>query len=489
MPDSKDLLPQVKLRIGDRELTEGSGGTWDHVNPATGKVQAQIPLAGKKEVDEAVKAAADAFEDWSRWKPADRRDVMFKLSDLIEANAEEFARLTARDVGSAVSLGIRGWSQAKAWNSYYAGWADKLNGSVTKSFKRDGELSYTQLEPYGVIGIINTWNGPVIGMGMKLSPAIAAGNTVVVKPSELTPFSSDLYAQLIAKAGIPAGVVNTLPGTGEAGDALVAHPLVKKISFTGGPVVARKILARCAELLKPAVLELGGKSANIVFPDANLDVVCPWSVNFSIGLLSGQGCSLPTRMLVHEDIYDEVVERIIIAAKSLKQGDPFDPEVTMGPVVNQAALDRILGLIETAEREGQGRLVTGGRRAGGDLAEGFFIEPTIFVDVDPYSTIAQSEIFGPVLVVSKFSTEEEAIKIANSTQYGLGGWLQTRDVQRLHRMAEQISAGSVMCNGASPIQPYTPFGGVDLSGYGREGGREGIDEFVRPKTIAIGTFS
>jgi aldehyde dehydrogenase (NAD+) len=489
MPDSNNTLPKVALRIGAREFTEGSGGTYSHINPATGKVQAAIPMAGKREMDEAVEAAAEAFKAWRVWKPADRRDVMLRLGTLIEENATEFARLQARDVGSAVSLSVRGWSQAKAWNNYYAGWADKLDGHVSKSFERDGEFSCTQLQPYGVIGIINTWNGPLIGMGMKVSPAIAAGNTVVVKPSEMTPWTSDLYAQLVKKAGIPDGVVNMLPGGPEAGEALVSHPLVQKISFTGGPAVARKILETCARLLKPALLELGGKSANIVFPDANLDVVCPWSVSFSIGLLSGQGCSLPTRMLVHADIYNEVVERIVAAAKALKQGDPFDPEVTMGPVVNQTAVNRILSMIERARSEGHGRLVTGGKRRGGDLADGYFIEPTIFVDVDPKSPIAQEEVFGPVLVVSKFNTEEEAIAMANGTQYGLGGWLQTRDVQRLFRVAEQIRAGAIICNGAAPIQPNTPFGGVGLSGFGREGGRQGIDEFVRTKTIAIGKFA
>jgi aldehyde dehydrogenase (NAD+) len=488
LPDPNDTLPDAKIRIGERLLTEGSGGVYDHVNPATGKVQATIPLAGQKEVDEAADVAQKAFEEWSRWKPADRLEVLFKLSGLLEENAYELGRLTARDVGSAMSLASRGWSQAKAWNSYYAGWTDKIDGQVTKSFNRDGEFSYTQLEPYGVVGIINTWNGPVIGMGMKVSPAIAAGNTVLVKPSEMTPFSTQLYGDLVVEAGIPPGVVNILHGTGEAGEAIVKNRLVKKVSFTGGPTVARKILEGCARLIKPAVLELGGKSANIVFPDANLDVVCPWSVQFSIGLLSGQGCSLPTRMLVHEDVYDEVVERVVIEAQKLVQGDPFDPAVTMGPVVNQAALDRILGIIETARKEGSGRLLTGGNRLGGELADGYYIEPTVFADVDPGSSLAQEEIFGPVLAITKFSSEDEAASIANSTEYGLAAWLQTADASRVHRVAERLHAGSVWANGAAPIQPNTPFGGVGLSGYGKEGGRAGLDEFVRAKTIALGTF-
>ncbi|MDB5422086.1 MAG: aldehyde dehydrogenase, partial [Brevundimonas sp.] len=270
-------LPKVKLRIGSQELETGSGGFYDHINPATGKVQARVPLAGKAEMDAAVDAAAEAFKVWNGWKPGDRRDAMMRLALLIEQNGDEFARLAALDIGSALSLGMRGWAQAKDWTAYYAGWCDKLHGEVTSRATREGEFRYTFAEPYGVIGVIITWNGPLISLGMKVSPAIAAGNTLVVKPSEMNAHVADLYARLVKQAGIPDGVINMVPGGVEAGEALIAHPKVQKISFTGGPVTARKILGQCAEHLKPAVLELGGKSANLIFPDDDLDVAIPYA--------------------------------------------------------------------------------------------------------------------------------------------------------------------------------------------------------------------
>jgi aldehyde dehydrogenase (NAD+) len=480
---------KIKLRIGDKLLSEGSGGVFDHVNPANGQVQAQVPMAGPAEVNAAVEAAAEAFEIWRKWPGTRRRDVLLKLADLVQARAGDFGVRAAMDIGTPIAMGGAGPNLFGNWTRYYAGWADKLDGSVAGSFERDGEFSYSLAEPYGVIGIIITWNGPLISIGMKVSPALAAGNTVVIKPSEMTPFAADLFGQLVKEAGIPDGVVNIVTGGVDAGEALVRHPKVEKISFTGGPTAARKIMALCAEQLKPSLHELGGKSANLIFPDANLEAAMGFGATFPLQILSGQGCALPTRMLVHESIYAQAQAVATGVAKGIRLGDPMDPETAMGPVVNEAAANRIVGMVEKAKSSGAGKLLTGGARAGGALKDGFYIEPTVFADVDNKSEIAQTEVFGPVLSIIPFKTEDDAIALANDTAYGLAAFLQTRDVQRVHRLSERLRAGAIYVNGGTTIWPSTPFGGLGLSGFGREGGRQGIDEFLRPKTIQIGSMS
>jgi aldehyde dehydrogenase (NAD+) len=477
--------PPVHLRIGTERLASGSGGTHDHIDPTTGGVDSQIPLAGRSEVDHAVNVANHVFESWRRTRPAERRRVLMRLADLIEENADEFARRGTLDNGTPITVSGGFVPQAAAWTRYYAGFADKIWSDVTSSYGQDGEFSYTLAQPYGVIGVIITWNGPLISLAMKIPAALAAGNTVVVKPSELTPFCAELFADLVVQAGIPPGVVNVLPGASEAGAALVEHPLVQKITFTGGPTTARAILRSCAEHMKPSVLELGGKSANIIFEDADLDVACAHGTFMSLAVLSGQGCALPTRMLVHQDIYDEVLSRVIGIAKSIPVGDPFDPSTGSGPVVNSDALDRILAMVDRAKGDGS-RLQTGGARLNGSLARGYFMEPTVFADVDPASELAQKEVFGPVLAVSPFATDEEALRIANSTPYGLSAYVQTNDLRRAHRMAEELHSGEVLINGASNLAVHRPFGGIGLSGFGKEGGRQGLEEFLRVKSVGIG---
>ncbi|MWA00834.1 aldehyde dehydrogenase family protein [Actinomadura sp. LD22] len=481
MSDVDRMPPKVHLRINGEKLEKGSGGTYEHISPVTEQVDARIPLAGEEEVDLAVSKAHEAFQIWKRMSPAQRREPLRKLADLIEANSAEFARLGALDNGTPVTIGSAFPATSAEWTRYYAGWADKIQGDVTGNPVQDGELGYTLAQPYGVVGIIITWNGPLISLAMKIPPAVAAGNAVVVKPSELTPFSGELFMDLVEEAGFPPGVINVLPGTAEAGARLVAHPLVKKVSFTGGPATATKILETCAPDMKPAVLELGGKSANIVFEDADIEAACHLGTTFSLIALSGQGCAFATRMIVHEDVYDQVVDQVKLIAGNIPIGDPFDPGIMSGPVVNEAAAERIISMIERAKEQGA-TLVTGGARLD---RVGYFIQPTVFTDVDPASELAQTEVFGPVLAIFKFSTEEEAIALANGTRYALSSYVQTRDLKRAIRVAAELEAGETLINGAVNLQVGRPFGGFGLSGAGKEGGRQGIEEFLRIRSVGI----
>jgi aldehyde dehydrogenase (NAD+) len=482
---SDALAPSAYLRIGDEDLDSGSGGTYEHHHPVSGVPQAVIPLAGKAEMDRAVEKAAAAFEAWRRWTPEARREVLKKLAALIHANVDEFARLAALDGGTPLLAGRRMAGLSAEWHNYYAGWCDKLEGQLLSTFDTRDEFAYSVPEPYGVVGIIITWNGPLISLGMKVAPALAAGNTVVVKPAEMTPFAPDLYARLAREAGIPDGVLSIVPGKPEAGEALVRHPKVEKVSFTGGPIAARKILAACAEQLKPAVLELGGKSASLLFPDTDLDAACERAVMGSIGIMAGQGCALPTRLLVHASIHDAVVAKLIAIASAYKVGDPFDEGVAVGPLISAAACDRVMGMLDRVRAEQSGKIVLGGNRCGGALAGKNYIEPTIITDIVPDSEIAQIEIFGPVLLVQQFSDEDEAVRLANATEYGLAAYIQSDNIKRCHRLAERLKAGGVYINGGTQIRPHTPFGGLGVSGYGKEGGRAGIDEYLRYKTVTI----
>jgi aldehyde dehydrogenase (NAD+) len=290
----------------------------------------------------------------------------------------------------------------------------------------------------------------------------------------------------VREAGLPPGVVNLLPGTAEAGDALVRHPGVAKVSFTGGPTAARRILAACAESLKPAVLELGGKSASLVFPDADLDAVAFVATASVHQTLAGQGCALGTRLLVHDSVYDELAEKVVGFTSAITLGDPFDPATGMGPVVSRSAQQRILAMVERARAEGTGKLLVGGGVPGGELSGGSYVEPTVFGDVDPASELGQVEVFGPVLALMRFQDEDEAVRVANGTPYGLAAYLWTDDVARVNRLVPRLEAGGVYVNGASPVTGCElPFGGVGISGFGREGGLEGLLEFVRTKAVAI----
>jgi aldehyde dehydrogenase (NAD+) len=468
------------LIIGGRVVDRSEGGTMDHINPATGKAHMSFPVASVEEVSQAVCAARAAFDDWRSWQPDARRDVLMRLADLLVENAERLGVICTLESGSLYSEYNARY--AADWFRYYAGWADKLSGESINPYPSRG-LDYTVPEPIGVAGIIVTWNGPLGFCGMAGAPALAAGCTIVVKSPELAPFSPVTFARLCAQAGIPPGVVNVVTGGPEVGDALIRHEGVDKISFTGGTVTARKLQEVCALTLKPLVMELGGKSANIVFADAEIEEAIALAARFTGA--AGQGCSLPTRLLVERTVYDRVVEGVVRRAEQVAVGDPFDPAITMGPVISEGAATRIVSMVDEAIREGSATLVTGGHRIGGDLADGFFVEPTVLAGVDPNSRIAREEIFGPVLTVIPFDTEGEAVEIANSTRYGLAAYVQTTDMSRAHRLVSRLQAGNVHINGSGPgpVSPASPFGGVKQSGYGRQGGRDGILEFVQTKNV------
>jgi aldehyde dehydrogenase (NAD+) len=374
--------------------------------------------------------------------------------------------------------------RAADYLSYYAGYADKLEGSVIPIFPENA-FDYTTLEPLGVIGIISTWNGGISSIARKAGAALAVGNTVVVKPMELAPFSVIRFAELAIEAGIPPGVVNVVPGGADAGEALCGHPGVDKISFTGGLETARAILTVAARNITPVVLELGGKSGNIIFPDADLAAAGQFSGSVCMSM-AGQGCVYPTRLIVHEDVHDEILERVVAVAAALPFGDPLASATVVGPVISEGHRDRIMGMIDRARSDASGQIVLGGERGGGELADGFFIRPTVIDGVASDAYIAQEEVFGPVLSVMTFGDEDEAIALANDTPYGLAGYVHTNDLRRAHRVAGALDAGYVSLNSFAALPASAPFGGFGLSGFGKEGGRQGLLEFVRTKNIYLG---
>jgi aldehyde dehydrogenase (NAD+) len=474
------LRPETILIAGEWRAT-ASGGTMEHVNPATGYAQASFPMAGKAEVDEAVAAARAAFPKWRATMADQRRDILNRWADLLEQHQETFARISAQESGSPIARSVLPLAIGQL--RYYAGWCDKLEGQIVPVYP-ERALNLIQHEPYGVIAAILTWNSPVTTAAMKAAPALAAGNTMVIKTPELGPFAAALFFRLGEQAGLPQGVVNVITGGPDVGDALVRHRDVGKITFTGSIRVAQAILRAAAERITPVLTELGGKSANIVFADADLDNAATIGTMLSAVAGAGQGCCYPTRMLVQNEVYDAMKERVLGIVENIRPGNPLDPETLMGPVISQGSCERIMGMIKGAGQEGA-TLLAGGERCGGDLANGFFIPPTVFGDVNNAMTIAREEVFGPVLTMLRFKTEEEALEIANDSDFGLGGYLYTNDLKRAHRVADAIEAGYVSVNGFAMMPPSASFGGWKLSGSGRECGRIGIEEFLRPKNIYI----
>ncbi len=477
------VLPPGRLLIGAEWSDRGGGGTFEHVNPATGREQATVALAGPDQIAAAVAAARQALPLWKGARPDERRNALLRLAGLIRRDVDRIASVLTLECAVPNATAGALPKRAADYLEYYAGLADKIEGQVIPIFP-EVAFDYTLPEPYGVVGVISTWNGGISSLARKAGAALAAGNTVVIKPMELAPFSSLIFGELALEAGFPPGAVNVVPGDASAGEALVRHPDVDKLTFTGGIGAARAILAAAAENITPVVLELGGKSGNIIFPDADLEAAGRFAGMVCMGM-AGQGCVFPTRLIVHESIHDQILETAVRTAAALPLGDPLEATTVVGPVINESQCERILAMIDRSRRDGEGEIVLGGGRVGGDLTAGFFIEPTVIDGVASDAAIAQNEVFGPVLSVLTFRDEDEAVSLANATRYGLAGYVHTTDLRRAHRVAAALDAGYVSLNGFAALPASAPFGGFARSGYGKEGGRAGLAEFLRTKNVYL----
>ncbi len=478
-------LPEYRLFIGGEWVDAVSGETFDTVDPATGAAWARVPEAGAADVDAAVRAARAALADpaWADLTAAERGRLLRRLADVLRRDAEELAVLESTDNGKLLRE-TRAQCLAIADHiDYFAGAADKIEGCVIPSGKPNF-LVYTQAVPIGVVGLLLPWNSPLFLTMFKLAPALAAGCTVVIKPSEATPVTALELGRRIAEAGFPAGVVNVVTGSGPApGQALTAHPGVDKISFTGSTRTGIAVAKSALDHLAPTDLELGGKSANIVFEDADLDAAAN-GVVAGIFAATGQTCIAGSRLVVHEDVREPLLERLVARARTIKLGDPKDPETEMGPIATEAQHAKIASMIGDAVDAGARVLVGAGN--GVTLPErGRFAAPTILADVAPEATIAQEEVFGPVLIVQPFRDEDEAVALANGTAYGLAAGLWTSDVRRAHRVAARVRAGTVWVNSYRVLSYAVPFGGFGFSGVGRENGFEAIRSFTETKSIWV----
>ncbi len=460
------------------------GNYMDTENPFTAATWGQIARSGAADVAAAVASAREAFRSgpWAAMTASERGAMLRRLAGMMRDNARELAEIEVRDNGKTFKEMHNQLRRIPDWYEFYAGLADKIGGEVLPEERR-GHMTYTRHEPLGVIGMITPWNSPLMLLAWKLAPALAAGNTAVLKPSEFTSVSALRFAELACEAGLPKGVLNVVTGTGaEAGKALVDHPDVAKLAFTGGVDGGIAVYSSAAKRLRPVTLELGGKSPNIIFSDADLDQAAKGAVSglFASG---GQSCVAGSRVLVERSVYDEVVGRIVSLAGLIRLGDPLDPKTDIGPVANRPQYDRILRYIALAREEGAA-LACGGAPAEG-LGDGLFVQPTVFVGVANTMRIAQEEVFGPVLCVIPFEDEADALTIANDISFGLGAGVWTKDLSRAHRMAAKLEAGTVWVNTYRLTSPLAPFGGYKMSGLGREGGAEAIKSYLQTKSVCL----
>ncbi|MCR4411333.1 MAG: aldehyde dehydrogenase family protein [Thermoguttaceae bacterium] len=479
------LMPEIRhteLFIGGRWTPASNGKTFPTINPATEEVLAEVAEGTEEDIDSAVRAARDAFEDgpWPRMDARDRGRLMHRLCDLMEEESEELAMLETLDNGKPIrdsrTLDVPGAIETLR---YYAGYADKIHGQTIPV--RGNRLTYTRREPVGVVGQIIPWNFPLLMLAWKWGPALAAGCTLVLKPAEQTPLTALHMADLAQRAGFPDGVINVVPGDGPTtGAALVRHPGVDKIAFTGEYKTAQIIMREAAPTLKRMTFELGGKSPNIIFSDADLDAAVP-AAHHGLYFNQGQCCTAGSRLFVQDRVYDAVVERLAEHNRSYKVGDPLDPQTQQGPQVDKAQFDKVMHYIDLGKEEGA-QCVTGGNRVG---QCGYFVEPTLFAEVTDRMAIAKDEIFGPVLSVLRFSDLDEIARRANNTFYGLAAAVWTRDIRKAHYLANKLRAGTVWINCYHVYDPAAPFGGFKMSGIGRELGEEGLAHYTETKTVTV----
>jgi aldehyde dehydrogenase (NAD+) len=479
---SKAKLEPGRLLING-QWTDGSK-KFDTINPATGEVLTQVVEASPEAVDRAVAAARKAFEDrggaWRKMSASERGRLIWRLADLVEQHIDELAELETLDNGKPI-FESRYVDVPMVIDvlRYYAGWATKIHGETVNTFET--AFTYTLREPVGVVGLIIPWNFPLLLASWKLGPALACGNTIVLKPAEQTPLTALRFGELAIEAGVPPGVLNIVTGGPETGKAIVRHPGIDKIAFTGSTAVGKEIMRSSADTLKRVTLELGGKSPNIVFADSDIDSAVKGAIN---GIFYGKGevCNAGSRLFVENKVQNEFLEKLVNRAKKLQPADPLDPKTRLGAIVSQEQMQTVLGYVETGKREGA-KLIAGGNRVSVDGGKGYFLEPTIFGDVTNDMKIAQEEIFGPVLAALSFDDIDQVIDLANRNQYGLAAAVWTRDIKKAHSVSRQLKAGTVWINTYGLMDAALPFGGYKSSGFGRELGMHAIEHYTELKTV------